>query len=170
MQPISSPIRLDALVNNAAIGSSPGDLAHSMAETFRTNATGPILMVEAFAALLQKAHGIARVVNVTSGAGSITSRLNPSSLGANIKAPEYRTSKAALNMVSAVQMAEYGGDKFKVFLFCPGFTANNLSPMNKEEHGAKPTSAGARPMVGILKGERDKEAGGILHEAGQYPW
>jgi len=141
-----------------------------MSQCFQTNATGPLLMVDTFAPLLKKSNGITRVVNVTSGAGSIKMRLDASGMAYNIKAVEYRASKAALNMITACQVVEYGGPRFKVFLFCPGFTVSNLGPHNKAENGAKPTSEGAAPMVGILKGERDEEHGGFLHEKGQYPW
>lgn len=42
--------------------------------------------------------------------------------------------------------------------------------MNTAENGAKPTSEGVKPMLEILAGKRDEEAGGFLHEKGQYPW
>ena len=84
---------------------------------------------------------------------------------------QYRASKAALNMVTAVQSVEYGDQlEWKVFAFCPGFTVSNLSSRNKAENGAKPTSEGAEPIVRILKGERDAEAGKFLNATGQYPW
>ena len=45
---------------------------------------------------------------------------------------------------------------------------SNLGPYNKAEHGAKPTSEGARPIVGILKGDRDEESGCFLMANGRY--
>lgn len=66
-----------------------------MVEAFQTNATGPLLMLEAFAPLLKKAKGTPHVVNVTSGAGSLTRRLDPAAVGHMLAIP-YRTSKAAL--------------------------------------------------------------------------
>ena len=59
---------------------------------------------------------------------------------------------------------------FKVFSYCPGFTISDLSPHNIEANGAQPTSEGARPMLAILKGERDAEHGGFLHGSGTYEW
>ena len=47
---------------------------------------------------------------------------------------------------------------------------SKLSGQNTTANGAKPTSAGAAPMVDILNGTRDAEHGGFLHETGQYPW
>lgn len=161
--------RLDSLVNNAGISGVPGiSLAEQMAVCFQTNATGPQLMGDAFAPLLKKANFTPRIVNVSSGLGSIVSRLDVSAEGHVIKAPQYRASKAALNMITACQKVDFEGDGFKVFAYCPGFTVSNLGPYNKAEHGAKPTSEGARPIVGILKGERDEESGCFLKVKGSY--
>jgi NAD(P)-dependent dehydrogenase (short-subunit alcohol dehydrogenase family) len=163
-------IRIDALVNNAAVGRIPVSLADHMAISFLTNATGPLLMLQAFSPLLQNSTGIPRVINVTSGAGSIAMCLDPKSATYGMKGVEpYRASKAALNMITAILVIDYG-DLFKIFLFCPGFTVSNLGPNNKAHNGAKPTSEGAAPMVNILNGERDAEHGGFLNETGQYPW
>ena len=99
----------------------------------------------------------------------------------------YRSSKAALNMITACLAVEYGGTKvpirgglskegkgeekpFKVFSYCPGFTVSNLSPHNVEANGAQPTSEGAKPILAILAGERDSEHGGLLHGKGTYDW
>jgi NAD(P)-dependent dehydrogenase (short-subunit alcohol dehydrogenase family) len=162
--------RLDALVNNAAVAIPPGPLVQQMSQCFQTNATGPLLMLESFAPLLKKSNGTPRVVNVSSGGGSITKRLDPTSPGYNIKSVQYRASKSALNMVTACQAVEYGGQGFKVFAYCPGFTVSNLGPHNNAENGAQPTSEGAAPIVKILNGERDAEHGGFLHGTGQHPW
>lgn len=97
-------------------------------------------------------------------------RLNPSNPHYSLKGDQYRASKSALNMINACQAVEYGELGWKVFAFCPGFTASNLSDQNKIEKGAKPTSEGAAPMVDILNGKRDAEHGGYLHVDGQHPW
>ena len=141
-----------------------------MSECFDTNATGPLLMLEAFAPLLKKSKGTPRVVNVSTGVGSITRRLDPTNSSYKIGEVQYRASKAALNMITACQAVDFGPLGFKVFAFCPGFTVSNLSPLNIAESGAKPTSEGAVPMVSILNGKRDAEHGGFLHGEGQYPW
>lgn len=43
------PPSIDALVNNAGVGLSGGSLAEQMSTCFATNATGPLLVLEAFA-------------------------------------------------------------------------------------------------------------------------
>jgi NAD(P)-dependent dehydrogenase (short-subunit alcohol dehydrogenase family) len=107
---------------------------------------------------------------VSSGAGSITLRSDFTNQYASMKVIPYRTSKAALNMLTVCQAYEYREKGWKVFAFCPGFTESNLGPTNKVENGAKPTSEGARPMLAMLKGERDAENGGLLNGEGQLPW
>lgn len=143
-----------------------------MAQHFQTNATGPLLVVEAFVPLLRKSTTTPRIINVSSGAGSITN-LVPINKGFGSRLYAYRSSKAALNMVTALQAAELGSDNaggFKVFAYCPGYTASSITPMNTVENGAQPTSEGARPMLAIINGERDAEHGKFLHKDGQYPW
>ena len=127
-------------------------------------------MVEAFAPLLKKSIGTPRIINVTSGLGSIGRRLDPTASSYNASYVSYRASKAALNMITACQAVDYGAHGFKVFCYCPGFTVSNLSGQNTIANGAKPTSEGAAPMVDILNGKRDAEHAGYLHETGQYPW
>ncbi|CAO2657281.1 Nn.00g034070.m01.CDS01 [Neocucurbitaria sp. VM-36] len=168
------PSSIDALINNAAITSetpTTHSLSLRLSAAFLTNATGPALVVEAFAPLLTKStHKTPRIVNVTSGAGSIAMRLDSKNPHQQMRIVPYRVSKAALNMVTACQAWEYGGRGWVVVAFCPGFTESGLSPHSKEEFGAKPTSEGARPIVDILEGKRDAEHGGFLNATGQYPW
>ena len=47
-----------------------------MTSAFLTNATGPAIVVEAFAPLLAKSNKTPRIVNVSTGAGSIGLRLD----------------------------------------------------------------------------------------------
>ncbi|KAJ4374221.1 hypothetical protein N0V83_002962 [Neocucurbitaria cava] len=169
--------RIDALVNNAAIAGtipeppSPSDLYTVLTSSFLTNATGPAVTTLAFEPLLSASTAATpRIVNVTSGAGSIKMRLDSSNPHQKMKVVPYRASKTALNMVTACQAYEYGERGWVCVAFCPGFTASGLSDMNKEEHGAKPTSEGAKPIVDILEGKRDAEHGGYLNATGQYPW
>jgi NAD(P)-dependent dehydrogenase (short-subunit alcohol dehydrogenase family) len=78
--------RLDALINNAAITSeepTSASLSSRMTAAFQTNVTGPAVVVETFAPLLEKSGRMGktpRIINVTSGAGSIgwrSDRTNP---------------------------------------------------------------------------------------------
>ncbi|KAI0522146.1 NAD(P)-binding protein [Xylaria bambusicola] len=150
--------RLDALVNNAGIAGSQGTIAEQMVECFRVAAVGTQMMGDYFAPLLKKSVGTPRLVNVTSGAGSIVI--------------PYRVSKSAMNMVFAGQYRGFEGDGFKVFLYGPGPTVSSLSPSNAPGPGMKPTSEGAKPIVEMVQGKRDVDAGRYVEYGyeGSFPW
>ncbi|ROV90508.1 hypothetical protein VMCG_09806 [Cytospora schulzeri] len=164
--------RIDAVVNNAAIAVSTGSLFEQLDLAFRTNATGPAFLVEVFEPLLKKSIApTPRIVNVTSGAGSINIRLDSNHPLYGQKVVPYRASKVALNMVTACQAVEYGPLGWKVFCYNPGFTVSNLSEMNRAENGAKPTSEGAKPIVDMVDGKRDEDHGRFCNCDGSYcPW
>jgi NAD(P)-dependent dehydrogenase (short-subunit alcohol dehydrogenase family) len=128
-------------------------------------------MGEYFAPLLKKSIGTPRIINVTSGAGSIGVRLDRSQPTNAMKVIPYRVSKAAMNMVAACQWYELGAEGFKVFIYGPGFTESNLSAHNKIELGAKPTSEGVAPIIAMLKGERDEDDGKFIEYGKEsFPW
>ena len=161
--------KLDILVNNAGISALTPPLRQQMRDAFDVNATGPAVVTAAFAPLLQKSTGAPRIVNISSGAGSIARRLDPSSAIYRLQEVQYRASKAALSMVTACQWVEYG-PAVKVFAYDPGFTQSNLGPHNKAENGAKPAAEAVMPLIDVLEGKRDDEAGLLLHNTGVYPW
>ena len=162
--------KLDILVNNAATsGLQDAPLRQRLQDSFDTNATSPAVVTEAFAPLL-KLSPAPRIVNVSSGAGSLARQLDPSSPIYNVQEVQYRASKATLHMVTACQLVEYAPAGFKVFLYGPGFTVSNLGPHNSAENGAKLTEEAVRPLMYVLEGKRDGEAGKLLHNTGVWPW
>ena len=162
--------RLDILINNAAIASNEMT-RENMTANLNTNATSVYFVTHAFRPLLLKAKGVARVINVSSGMGSVTMKLDHSLWTSSISSLPYRASKAALNMVTAELIYEFKDDaNVKFFTICPGFTVSNLGPQNSLENGAKPTDEAVVPLVKIVEGERDEEVNGFLHADGQYPW
>ncbi|KAA8648085.1 uncharacterized protein ATNIH1004_003968 [Aspergillus tanneri] len=163
---------LDVLVNNAAVSAMTlPRLRDQMRDAFDTNATGPAVVTSVFAPLLQRSTAASRrIINITSGAGSIARRLDPSSPIYKVQQVQYRASKAALHMVTACQVAEYEPQGIKVFLYDPGFTQSNLGPHNTAANGARTAEDSVRPLMAVLEGERDHESGQILHNTGVYPW
>lgn len=70
------------LVNNAAISAMSEDLSlrEQLRSAFDANATGPAVVATMFLPLLKKSTcERRRIVNVSSGAGSISRRLDPTS-------------------------------------------------------------------------------------------
>ncbi|KAJ4331515.1 hypothetical protein N0V87_009096 [Didymella glomerata] len=165
------PFSLEALVNNAATGY--GDASDTMFNqpnaVFRTNAAGAYATAEAFEPVLRKSSS-PRIIYVTSGAGSLSRRLEANTPFYKVREPQYRVSKAVMNMTAACQMVDYQEEDWKEFLYCPRFCESNLGPQNKASNGAKPASEGAKPMVDMLNGKRDDEAGKYSHYGGEYPW
>ena len=161
--------KLDWLVNNAAVVSKASSLREQLREEFDTNATGPAIITSAFVPLLQKSNASPRIVNVSSGAGSIDRRLDPSSASYKMTGVQYRASKTALNMITACQSVELG-PQIKVFAYCPGFTVSSLSSQNTAANGARSAKDSVTPLVDVLEGKRDEEAGRFLHNTGTYQW
>ncbi len=89
---------LDVLINNAAINVSEGtsDLsaldAEQIMQVLRVNVVAPVLVASAFTDLL-KAGDRPRLINISSGAGSMTFRKSGGSYA-------YSTSKAGVNMMT----------------------------------------------------------------------
>lgn len=168
----SSYGHVDVVVNNAAIAYAGERSRESMHASFDTNVVGPMRVAEVFAPLLQMStYSLGpRIINVSSRAGSISRRLDKSNMIYDSHFVEYRTSKAAQNMLSVCQVWEYGKLGIKTFMFCPGFTESDLSPMAKVENGAKPVAEGARPIVDIIEGKRDGEEGKFLIDGGVADW
>ncbi len=97
--------RLDVLINNAAIFPGEGnedftnlDLAW-FRDAFDCNVLGPARVIKAFLPLLQNSPG-ARIVNISSGAGSLSEKED------SLYYP-YSVSKAALNMLTRGLAAEF---------------------------------------------------------------
>ncbi|CEL04967.1 hypothetical protein ASPCAL06089 [Aspergillus calidoustus] len=98
---------LEILNNNAGIAltTSQGYRA-SILETINTNAVSALVLTEALLPLLKRsAHP--RIINVTSGLGSIADGSDPASDAYNLPFEAYRMSKAALNMATACMHANY---------------------------------------------------------------
>lgn len=161
--------KLDVLVNNAAVAVPPGTDREQLRLAFDTNATGPWILTKALLPLLQRSPG-ARIINISSGVGSIGRKLDSTSPMHKMSGVQYRASKTALNMITACQYVEYGELGIKVSLYDPGFTVSNLSDNNKAEKGARSAEKTVESLMEVVEGRRDAEAPAFLHNTGMYPW
>ncbi|TIH38688.1 SDR family NAD(P)-dependent oxidoreductase [Subtercola vilae] len=123
---------VDILVNNAGVNPGRDDISRTSLEQLRsayeTNVFGVISVTQAFLpALRRSAH--ARVVNVSSGTGSLTwnSGPNPQFDWERVKGGglAYRSSKTAVNAVTLLT-AQSLGDDIKVNALAPGLRLTNL--------------------------------------------
>ena len=122
---------LDVLINNAGIlgGMSQPALTSSVSmikEVFETNVFGVIEVTQAFIDLLQKSPE-PRIVNVTSGLGSLTLHNDPSWKYYPVKGAAYQPSKAALNAYTIMLAYELRDTPFKVNAVDPGYTATDFN-------------------------------------------
>src|ERR1700727_3488794 len=134
--------RLDLLVNNAGISKtterrlgSPEYAASSQASNasldevrtvWETNVFGVLAVYQAMLPLLRESPD-ARIINVSSAVGSLTSNADPAYPYHPMFGPVYPASKAALNAITLAMMVELESTGIKVNLVSPGFTKTNLN-------------------------------------------
>jgi NAD(P)-dependent dehydrogenase (short-subunit alcohol dehydrogenase family) len=123
--------RIDILVNNAGVALQgdglPGvaDL-EAVRRIFETNYFGTIAVTQALLPLVKKSAS-GRIVNVSSGLGSITLNADPEWAYAAVKLTGYNASKAALNMFTVLLAAEVKEAGIQVNAVDPGYTATDLN-------------------------------------------
>jgi len=137
--------RLDILINNAGIARRDGTGLPSqttlttLREVFETNVFGVVTVTNAMLPLLRRAPA-ARIVNVSSEVGSITSMTDPAGPMAMMASVPYPASKTALNMVTAMYAKELRDTSIKVNAANPGYCATDLngnSGFRTPEQGAE---------------------------------
>ena len=129
---------VDVLIANAGVHYDTWETALSadwriVREAFETNLFGAWRMAQAFAPEM-RARGWGRIVNVSSGAGSLAS------MGAGT--PAYATSKAALNALTRVLAGELAGSGVLVNAVCPGWVATDMGGA-----GGRPVAEGAASVL-----------------------
>lgn len=122
---------LDVLINNAGIsGGLPqpaiGTDGSVFRQVFNTNFFGVVDTTQAFIDLLKQA-AEPRIVNVTSGLGSLTLHSDPAWKYYQVKTACYGPSKAALNAYTIVLAYELRDTPFKVNAVDPGYTATDFN-------------------------------------------
>jgi len=151
--------RLDILVNNAGIARAGGPPSQTdldaMREVYETNVFGVIIVTNAMLPLLRRAPA-ARIVNVSSEVGSITSMTDPASPLAQMPASlAYPSSKSALNMITALYAKELRDTPVKVNAANPGYTATDLNRHN----GLRSVAEGAEASVHLATLDADAPSG-----------
>ncbi|MDO7886224.1 SDR family oxidoreductase [Hymenobacter cheonanensis] len=122
---------LDVLINNAGIsGGLPQTAAATdlavFQEVYDTNLFGVVRTTQAFLDLLRQS-AAPRIVNVTSGLGSLQLNADPGWGYYSVKPAVYNSSKAALNMYTIVLAYELRDTPFKVNAVDPGYTATDFN-------------------------------------------
>ena len=174
--------RLDVLIQNAAISNTkkqPGQSVEEYAKTTRpgnvdldemravweTNVFGVLAVYQAMLPLLREAPA-ARIVNVSSGVGSLTRNSDPAFPYRAIFGPVYPASKTALNALTIAMAIELEPEGIRVNAVSPGFTRTNLNGYA----GTETVEQGAREAVRVALLGSDGPTGTFSSAAGVIPW
>jgi NAD(P)-dependent dehydrogenase (short-subunit alcohol dehydrogenase family) len=162
--------RFDVLVNNAGIadrGDGPPSEADldAIRRILLTNFVGPLAVVQAMLPLLLRSPA-GRIVNVSSGLGSLANCGDPARDAARLKYFGYSASKAALNMLTVQLAFELRDTPIKVNSACPGYTATDLN----DHQGTQTVEEGAAEPVRLALLPADGPTGGYFSSAGPFPW
>jgi NAD(P)-dependent dehydrogenase (short-subunit alcohol dehydrogenase family) len=174
--------RLDLLVNNAAISNTrKGNLSlqeyakisrasnaslDEVRAVWETNVFGVLAVYQAMLPLLQKSLD-ARIVNVSSGVGSLASNADPAFSYRAFFGPVYSASKAALNAMTLAMMIEQEGTGIKINLVSPAFTSTALNGFE----GTESVEDGSREVVRVCLLGPDGANGTFTRwENANIPW
>jgi NAD(P)-dependent dehydrogenase (short-subunit alcohol dehydrogenase family) len=175
--------RLDVLIQNAAISNTkkqPGQSVEEYAKTTRpsnvaldemravwdTNVFGKLAVYQAMLPLLRKTPG-SRIVNVSSGVGSLMTNSDPAFPYRAIFGPVYPASKTALNALTVAMAIELEPEGIKVNAVSPGFTRTNLNGYA----GTETVEEGAREAVRVALVGPDGPTGTFTRWKGEtIPW
>jgi NAD(P)-dependent dehydrogenase (short-subunit alcohol dehydrogenase family) len=159
--------RLDVLVNNAAIAlddAPPSGLDVAvLRRTYETNVFGVFAVTRAMLPLLHKADA-GRIVNMSSGAGSLTLVSGPD------WRPEwntlaYNSSKSAVNAITVHFAVELRSTPIKVNAVNPGYVRTDMSP-----DGDRTVEQGAIAPVRLATLPPNGPTGGFFDETGLIAW
>jgi NAD(P)-dependent dehydrogenase (short-subunit alcohol dehydrogenase family) len=175
--------RLDVLIQNAAISNTKKRPGQSIAEyskttrpsnvsldevraVWETNVFGVLAVYQAMLPLLREAP-VARIVNVSSGVGSLTRNSDPDFPYRSIFGPVYPASKTALNAMTLAMAIELESTGIKVNAVSPGFTKTNLNGYE----GTETVEEGAAEAVRVALLGPDGPTGKFTHaQLGTLPW
>lgn len=161
--------RLDVLVNNAGIVDgndgppSSADL-DAIRRVFDVNFFGTLAVTKAMLPLIRKANG--RIVNLSSGLGSLTLNSDPTWVFAPYKRLGYCGSKVAVNMMTVQLAYELRDTAVKVNAVNPGFTATDMNG----HQGTQTVAEGAAEAVRLALLADDGPTGGFTETGADIPW
>jgi NAD(P)-dependent dehydrogenase (short-subunit alcohol dehydrogenase family) len=162
--------KLDILVNNAGIADQadgPPSTANvdAVERTLKTNFLGALSVTQVMLPLVRKSSQ-GRIVNVSSGLGSLTFHGDPAWEYASVKFIGYCASKAALNMLTVQLAYELRDTPIKVNSADPGYTATDLNG----NRGIQTVEQGAAETLRLALLPEVGPTGGFFATSGPNPW
>jgi NAD(P)-dependent dehydrogenase (short-subunit alcohol dehydrogenase family) len=162
--------RLDILVNNAGIalerGEKPSQVPLALVRrTYETNVFGLIAVTNAMLPLLRRSPA-GRIVNLSSGLGSLANTTTPDTPYSAYPVLGYNSSKTAVNAVTVSYANELRGTAIKVNSADPGYCATDLN----EHAGFRTAEQGARIAVRLALLPDSGPSGEFHDEDGPVGW
>jgi NAD(P)-dependent dehydrogenase (short-subunit alcohol dehydrogenase family) len=163
--------RLDVLVNNAAVKlewhpSPPSQLPLGIVrETYEVNVFGTIRVIQAMLPLLGRAAS-PRIVNLSSGLGSLTLATTEGTKYRERPLLSYNSAKAALNSLTVQFANELRSTRIKINAVDPGATN---TPMTRGLGERTPEHA-ALVAIRLATIDDDGPTGCFFDENGELPW
>lgn len=161
---------LDILINNAGVFLE-GNITQSELElsvlksTYETNVFGIFSVTKAMLPLLKNSAS-GRIVNLSSGLGSLTLNSDPASEFYNVNSLAYNSSKSAVNALTVFFAKELRDSPIKINSVCPGFTATDLNGNSGYRSVEQATSI----VVKLATINSDGPTGGFFDDQGVVPW
>ena len=162
--------RLDILINNAGISGgragNPSEITLArMRQVYETNVFGVVAVTNAMLPLL-RASSAGRIVNVSSGLGSLTLSADPASEFGQYNVMAYQSSKTALNAITIAYAKALRPSGIKVNAADPGFTATDFN----DHRGYRTVEQAAAVVVRLATLAADGPTGTFQDENGMVPW
>ncbi|MDQ0714910.1 NAD(P)-dependent dehydrogenase (short-subunit alcohol dehydrogenase family) [Streptomyces luteogriseus] len=161
--------RLDVLVNNAGITGGVPQLPTTVdpatvRRVVETNVIGVIRVTNAMLPMLRRSPA-PRIVNMSSGVGSLTRQTTPGSDTGPISVA-YTPSKTFLNAVTVQYAKELGDTDILVNAACPGYCATDLNGFR----GTRTPEQGAAVAIRLATLPADGPTGAFFDDEGEVPW
>ncbi len=153
---------IDILVNNAGVYPDEGvpgltiDL-DTVRRTLEVNAYGPLRLCQALVPLMRRRR-YGRIVNVSSGAGSLTE------MGGGTLA--YRVSKVSLNAITRILADEVRGSGILINAMCPGWVRTEMGG----RHAPRSVEDGADTAIFLATLPDTGPTGGFFRDRKPIPW
>jgi NAD(P)-dependent dehydrogenase (short-subunit alcohol dehydrogenase family) len=165
--------RLDVLVNNAGISGEVGpgwvqdpttldlDLVRRVVET---NVIGVVRVTNALLPLLRRSPS-PRIVNVSSGVGSVARQADPDIQIGPVMAA-YAPSKSFLNAVTVQYARQFAGTNILINAACPGLVATDFTGFQ----GPRTPEQGAATAIRLATLPDGGPTGSFFEDDGVVPW
>jgi NAD(P)-dependent dehydrogenase (short-subunit alcohol dehydrogenase family) len=129
-----------------------------------TNVIGVIRVTNAMLPLVRRS-GAPRIVNMSSGLGSLTLQTTPGTEMGAIDGT-YAPSKTFLNAVTVQYAKELRDTKILINAACPGPCSTELTGF----YGVRTPEQGAAIAIRLATLPADGPTGGFFNDAGELPW